>query len=432
MTNKIFSKIVASAGFYTEVRDHLAKKELSKIERNILGLIEQFFLQYAKVPTREEILLYFEKLPDEEQKFIGEYKEFVNGIYADKAEDIDPEVLKSFLKEEVIKGQMKDVIVRMADTFDAKNSSELVTDMKELLFTTLKGESLNKFQSVDADDAKKNVFFVRHRPMEKIATKVGGLDNMLFGGVGIKEITTIIAPSGRGKSVFLVNLMYGFLMGGQDVLYLSLEMSIRDIIRRLYRRILYENKDFLSEANEPNIVKWINKFFGMTKAKGKVIYAPANSCSVDDLRSELTRLEIAEGFSPKVIIVDHLDLMVSRKKSIRQQEGYSYWRLLVDDLREIPMGLSIPIVTATQSTRQSTKKMLVGVEDVGESFGKVQSSDVVLSLNQNAEEYENKRMRVAILKNRDYYKGSEIELFCDLDLMTMCDLQFAAKNKWIK
>ena len=96
------------------------------------------------------------------------------------------------------------------------------------------------------------------------------------------------------------------------------------------------------------------------------------------------------------------------KKSIRQQEGYSYWRLLVDDLREIPMQLSIPIVTATQSTRASSKKVLVTEIDVGESYGKVQSSDVVFSLNQTSDELENKRLRVAIIKIETTIKAERL------------------------
>jgi hypothetical protein len=41
------------------------------------------------------------------------------------------------------------------------------------------------------------------------------------------------------------------------------------------------------------------------------------------------------------------------------------------------------------------------------------------------EERERKRMRLSILKNRDYFTGKIIELFVDLDLMMVVDIYFA-------
>jgi hypothetical protein len=209
-------------------------------------------------------------------------------------------------------------------------------------------------------------------------------------------------------------------------------MSLPDMIRRLYRRILYEDKMYLSDlANEDEILKWVTKFFATTKGKGKIVYYPANTFSVDDLRAELLRLELAEQFVPNVILLDHLDLLTTNLKSIRQRENYSFWRLLVDDLRGISLDKHIAVVTATQGNRESSKHTLLTERDIGESYGKVQSSDVVIGINQTAEEYGNKRMRLGILKNRDYMKGQEIELHADLDKMLLCDLKFAQHNGWL-
>jgi len=431
MNKQIFAKIVSSSAFYVDVKEIIGKEDLTRVEQNVLSLIDKFFVQHKRVPGREELLLYFEDLSDDERKFISEYKEFVNSVYLEDVSKIDDKVLKDIVEEDVRKRVIKDGIIKIAGSFDVKDSKFIVQDMKDLLFGSIKMETMSKFTEINADDAKNNAFIIRQRFTEKIATKIQGIDAMLYGGVGVKEITCIIAPSGRGKTAFLVNLMYGFLSQGNDVLYLTLEMGLRDIIRRLYRRILYEDKEYMTEEKEPEIIKWVSKFFSVTKSKAKIAYCPANLCSVEDIKSELVKMEATDGFVPKVIIVDHLDLMKTDKRSIRQQEGYSYWRLLVDDLREIPMQLSIPVVTATQSTRASANKTYVSETDVGESFGKVQSSDVVLSLNQTGDECEKNRMRVAILKNRDYVKGYEVELFSDLDKMLICDLKFAQQNNWL-
>jgi archaellum biogenesis ATPase FlaH len=431
MIAKVFSKIVGSKGFYIDSRDLLREVDLSNIESNMLGLLDEFFKKYERMPTREEMLLFLGELPDSEQKFIADYKSYINEAYkVDSALNIDDKVLLTELREQANKQRIKHEIVRIADTFDARSSKEITESLQKLLFSNQEGNRERRIE-VDTGNVQKNIPLIKYRDTERIPTMIKGLDRMTYGGPGMRELWCIIAPSGRGKSAFFVNLMHGFMVQGISVLYVTLEMGVVDILRRLYRRVLYKDKDFLRDGNEDTMMTWLNRFFGIPGASGKIVYFPANSFSAEDLKMELMKLEMRGGFIPQVILIDHLDLMTSRTKSIRQKEGFSYWRLIVDDLREIPLTRGVPIITATQSNRDSSKKVLVGVMDVGESYGKVQSSDVVLSLNQTPDEVLLKRMRVAVLKNRDYYAGMEAEIFCDLNLMTMCDLQFAQTNGWL-
>jgi hypothetical protein len=208
-------------------------------------------------------------------------------------------------------------------------------------------------------------------------------------------------------------------------------MSVVDILRRLYRRILYKDKSFLADGYEAPMKEWLGKFFGASRANGKIMYCPANMLSTEDIKTELMKMEMRGDFTPQVIIIDNLDLMTSRTKSIRQKEGWQFWRMVVDDLREIPLMQGIPIVTSTQSNRKSVEKTLVTEVDIGESYGKVQSSDVVLSLNQTVEELDNKRIRLSVIKNRDYIRNTEVEMYIDLDKMLICDLVFAQTNGWL-
>ena len=75
---------------------------------------------------------------------------------------------------------------------------------------------------------------------------------------------------------------------------------------------------------------------------------------------------------------------------------------------------------------------MVTTMDVGESFGKVQSSDVVLSLNQTEEEKGTHRMRIAVIKNRDYLTGGAPEMYVDLDKMMIIDIATAEERGWLE
>lgn len=431
MLNKVIAKAVSSKEFYIDAKDLLKELELSNIEFNVMELVDKFFVKYMRVPTREELLLFLDELPEKERKFVADYRKYINEAYGEAGlATIDNKVLIEELKERVGKHKIKTQIIKIADTFDNKTTQEISSELTNMLF---KGHDLFRDRRIEVDvaDVVRNIPIIKYRDTERIPTMLPGLDKMTYGGPGVRELWTIIAPSGRGKTAFFINLMHGFMMQGYSVLLITLEMAIADMLRRLYRRVLYKDKNFLRDGNEAVMEEWLTKFFNMSKTAGRMLYFPANTFSSEDLKMELAKMEMRGDFMPQVIIIDHLDLMTSHTKSIRQKEGFSYWRLLVDDLREIPLMRNIPIITATQSTRDSAKKVLVGVQDVGESYGKVQSSDVVLSLNQTPEEAENKRMRVAILKNRDYYSGMEVELYNNLDMMLMCDLQFAQTNGWL-
>jgi archaellum biogenesis ATPase FlaH len=430
MISEVLSKAVASQSFYIEARDLLTKLDGTNIEKSVLRLINRFFEKYERTPSREELLLFFYDIPEQEAKFIQEYKDFVNRIYKESSNGIDPAVLLREMKDKISKSDIKETIIKVVDNFERTETKQIIETLQNAVMGATE-EDRHRRVEVDATDVEGNIGFVKYQKSERIPTAIPSLDSILYGGVGQREMATVVAPSGRGKTAFLINLMFGFMLQGYTVLYITLEMSVVDIMRRLYRRILYKGKDYLGGQNDEEMKKWLRKFFGGSRSKGKVVYCPANVYSTEDLETDIMKMELGGAFYPDVIILDHLDLITTRSKNIRQREMYAYWRLIVDNLRIIPLTRGIPIVTATQGTRKSTEKVLLTDVDVGESYGKVQSSDVVLSLNQSPEAYQNKRMLVGTLKNRDYQKGNTAELYCNLDMMTMCDLMFAQMNGWL-
>jgi len=423
----ILAKSLRYKAFYLDARDIALRTELEHKEFYAFRLLQEFFETYERMPSREEMLIKLSDLPEKENEFIKEYKGLVNELYA-MPDDVGEDLLMDQLKEAAEKERIKKFLVRAADTFNDAKSSELLQSMQDIVVA---GEAVKTRRvQMNVENVKDNIKFIPYRSdEERIPTGWQTLDTLLYGGVGVRELTCVMAPSGRGKTLWMINLMHNFLEHRVNVLYISLEMSVIDIMRRLYRRILTADKDYMANTKVSEIETRVERFFGCYKAMGRVIYHPANTISVEDIQAEIIKLRLREGFDAQVVIVDHLDLMVSRTKSIRQKESHTYWRLIVDDLRDIPLTHGIALVTGTQSNRRSAEKHLVTAMDVGESFGKVQSSDVVLSLNQDDDEKVKKRIRVAVLKNRDFVAGAAPEMYIDLDRMLICDLQ-TAKNDY--
>jgi replicative DNA helicase len=270
---------------------------------------------------------------------------------------------------------------------------------------------------------------IKYREGEKIPTGIESFDHILYGGLGVNELLTVMAHSGRGKTAVLVNLFYGALLNGIDAVYFSLEMSQRDILRRFYRRVTYKTKQEFHEDEK----KWasvIERFFRLTKSAGRILYYPTGTIGTFDIEIALDRLRDLYGFEPKLVIVDHLELLKAPKLGYGM-ERYAVLKIITDSLRNIALTRNIAMVTATQATKASFDKIKLTQTDIGESYGKIQSSDVVIALCQTAEEVANNRMRLTIVKNRDYISGREIETYIDLDRMLLTDIEFAKANGWI-
>jgi replicative DNA helicase len=273
---------------------------------------------------------------------------------------------------------------------------------------------------IDIRDLQRTLSMIKFREGEKIPTGIDDLNYALFGGLGVNELFCIMAHSGRGKTAALINLFYGALLNGFDSAYFSLEMGEKDILRRFYRRVTYKTKQELHEDEK----KWSNtieRFFKLTKTSGRILYYPTGTIGVFDIEIALDRLRDLYGFEPRLIIVDHIDLLRPPKVGYKV-EHYIALKLVTDALRNI----------ASQATRASFNKIKLTQSDVAESYGKIQSSDVVVALCQTEEELANHRMRMTFVKNRDYVPGREVEVYIDWDKMLLCDIAFARANGWIQ
>ena len=66
-----------------------------------------------------------------------------------------------------------------------------------------------------------------------ISTGWRDVDEVLDGGIGRQELVMILAPSGGGKSVTMLNLGYNLLSQGLNGVYISLEMADRKVALRI-------------------------------------------------------------------------------------------------------------------------------------------------------------------------------------------------------
>ena len=190
---------------------------------------------------------------------------------------------------------------------------------------------------------------------------------VLDGGLANGELGVVMAPTGGGKSFFLVNLGYGALAAGKNVIHYTFELSETHVGNRYDSRITgvptKELRNRMAEAENE-----------LTRFNGGQLFIkeyPPKVATINTIKFHMGRL-LSNGFNPDLIIIDYGDLMRSRR-------GYDQKRFelesIFEDLRALSMEMKMPIWTATQSNREGFNDDIITIDKVGEAINKAMVVD---------------------------------------------------------
>ena len=225
-------------------------------------------------------------------------------------------------------------------------------------------------------------------------TGIAQLDqkDILDGGLGRGEIGVITAPTGVGKSHFLVHIGSEALKRGKNVIHYTFELTETSVGIRYDSNLcgipstdVRDKKDFvLKQYDSLDLGKLIIKEF------------PTGSATVSTLKNHIEKLML-KSFVPSLIIVDYADIMRATRKfdSLRHE-----LKMIYEELRNLAMELKIPVWTASQANREAANSSIVGLENMSEAYGKAMVADVVLSLSRKPSEKANGSGRLFVAKNR--------------------------------
>jgi len=249
---------------------------------------------------------------------------------------------------------------------------------------------------------------------DALSTGIPYLDYTLGGGICKQELGVILAPSNRGKSLVLVHLGKAAVLTGANVFHYVIEGNVRSISNRYDACFLGEYYHKLHEFDDALREKMIsvkNKF----KAQLIIKKLPYVSSTTIDIINHIDLVERLEGIKPDLIIIDYADVMSPsynkyKDKRNEQSQIFIELKILLAEERDVRVW------TGSQSNRSAVKKVTVKSEDIGESFTKVQISDIIITLNQTDEEkndIEGEKMRMFLSKMRDAQVGKTVYLNLD-------------------
>lgn len=253
---------------------------------------------------------------------------------------------------------------------------------------------------------------VRHR-----TTGFKQLDSILNnGGPSPKEIVCYLAPTNVGKSLALcvsaveslkyVNIEEG--VSGQNVLLVTFEL---DYIKTALRCIgaLVDTPVFTIPDNQGMVERRLEAIKSKFDTDMYICELPPDECSVNDIYTIIDDLRRTKGWHPDVVVVDYLELMMSRHAHYNKDE-YQRQKHVATELRGLAKNEDVLVFTATQTNRGGSTETNIDLASAAESYGKNMPLDYVVSLNQSDEDRQcvPAKMRFFVAKNRNGLKHQTV------------------------
>ena len=251
----------------------------------------------------------------------------------------------------------------------------------------------------------------------RIPTGIKPLDEDLVGGLSPGELTTIIAGTNVGKSLFCVSLGANALRVEKKVLHINLEGIREEALLRYvanlsnieYSKIV---KNSLSLEEQNTINSLTNKYSDKLRIRNMIGFG----ATIEDLYSYC--IEEYKSFNFDMIIVDFGQLLNTKEK----EESYRHTMAKVfRGLDSLAKRFNCVVITPAQVTRSSKEReedSIIRSADISEAFEIARVSSVIISLNVSEKESQESKMRVFLEKS----KSAKNKLYSIITNYSKCNL----------
>ena len=358
--NCVLQAALIDRDFFEKIFETLKEEYFtSEAHKSIWLEIRKLFNKYNAPPTYDTLKSEISQYPE------GELKESAINVLLDVETKVNRQEIE-YAKDKSIefcKNQsMKAAILKSVELLQEGKFEEIQKTIEDSLkISTEQDMGHDYFDS----------FKSRQQVDSRITVPTGfpllDANEVLDGGLANGELGAVMAPTGGGKSFFLVNLGFGALAAGKNVIHYTFELSETHVGNRYDSRITgVPTKELRSRMVEAE-----NKLARFMGGQLFIKEYPPKVATINTIKFHMGRL-LSNGFNPDLIIIDYGDLMRSRR-------GYDQKRFelesIFEDLRALAMEMKLPIWTATQSNREGFNDDIITIDKVGEAITKAMVVD---------------------------------------------------------
>jgi replicative DNA helicase len=240
-----------------------------------------------------------------------------------------------------------------------------------------------------------------HRKEDKIEFDLEYFNKITKGGLPNKTLNICLAGTGTGKSLFMCHVASSALLQNRNVLYITLEMAEERIAERIDANLLNVPIQQLIDLPRSAFENKVNGISKKTRGSLVIKEYPTASAHSGHFKALLNELALKKSFRPDIIFIDYLNICSSsRFKSGSNINSYTLVKSIAEELRGLAVEFNVPIMSATQTTRNGFGSSDVELTDTSESFGLPATADLMFALISTEELEGLGQIMVKQLKNR--------------------------------
>jgi replicative DNA helicase len=416
----------------------------SDYAKEVSRWVLEYYLQYKEAPKREIENIYklkAEKLQENIAENIFIFLSALSERWEDKQlqnKNFNIKLALKYFREQSLKKLVKDIELQL-NLKKIDNAENLISDFK-------------KIKKIDLDVVD---FFKDYKRIQKAFTdeqekmfKFPGALGECVGDFLRGDLSAFAGAIKRGKSWWLWYSSQIAAKNGWNVLYISLEMPLNQVIKRAYisqvkksdtlEEFLYpyfENqeddndcaictkiikKSLIKVSEMKNALKQLRVKY--RKGNIKLTSLPAGS-DIASIISVLDNLYNYNNFCVDVVVIDYADLLSSKEKEYRHKID-DIWK----NLRALAQQRDIHIITATQGNRNSFNGN-IGENSIAEDYRKLAHVSKMIGINRDITDKENKSVRINQIVDRNVESMKEATVLQCLEIGQVCITSRFRKEK---
>ncbi len=346
------------------------------------------------------------------------YKRLLENLYESK-EHVNPAYVMSQLHRFVRLQGLKSTIIKATEALADNRVDEAEVELQKGL-----SAQVVAFESgLDLSDARALVQVLDMPEEEGFDLGIEELDRQ-----GIiprrKELFTLVAARGRGKSWFASHAAKRALLARWGVVVITMEMSERRYGARMLQSFfsltrresevqttrLVRDKDgvlldvarekmeklaLMNPLDRPKIEAKVKREF-KRRQNFRIKEFPSGVLDLPMLRAYLEGLERYDKIMPDLLIIDYPDLMKVDPKNLRADLG-----AITVGLRGLAVERNMAVIALSQGNRESETANLITGTHVAEDISKLATADTLITYTQTASEHKLGLARLFVEKSRN-------------------------------
>lgn len=236
------------------------------------------------------------------------------------------------------------------------------------------------------------------------------------------------------NSLWMQNFAFKSADLGYNVIYITLEMSERKVLKRIgSMRLKIPINDYDKISMDTDLMKKKISSLGNARNGGDLfqnkigkIYTKfwaAGTATISDIDNYVQKLQQKKSLNFHLIIVDYITLIAATKGNA--DSLYLKGKHLAEGLRALGAKYKCPIITGIQVAKDAWNSVDITLGSVPESKAIAETADTFFAIIRNSEMKRQNLYRLKLLKQRDGdFLKSQVKLTLNPTFLTLEDDQF--------